>query len=162
MQNNRNGLIITQKFVPPKRLEYFGFYSYFDSVSGQFQQLFCRRKFTIVFFNSTHSLVEYMPGDAKMKNLKILRAIRVLRPLKLVSGVPSMFYNMIDITNNLRSKMLFHRSCLYCYRFTSGPIFNTESYGATFTNRLTGTLCHCHFCYHRFRILFRCNASHLL
>ena len=56
----------------------------------------CYRYITILSENSeeatTLSLVEAMESEKESESgfdLKILRAIRVLRPLKLVSGVPS-------------------------------------------------------------------------
>lgn len=45
-------------------------------------------------------------------DLRTLRAVRVLRPLKLVSGIPSMFTNLYEVLNH--TVLFCLREVLHC------------------------------------------------
>lgn len=109
----------------------------------------------------TRRLIEFIPAMGKTVNLRTLRAIRVLRPLKLVSGIPST-YHSVNETTKIRITIYFTVAFLFAGRLASGSIFHIKSNGAASTNRFTGLVCNRHFCYYRFGILFGYNASKLL
>lgn len=97
------------------------------------------------------SLLTMIPALRGKMNLKILRAIRVLRPLKLVSRVPSQLTNCHNFTMN-------HLKCictltLFFIRSSSRTLLYFESNGTTATNRITCFICNHHICYHWIGIL---------
>lgn len=164
-------------------MEYYGFLCYWHSVSGDFflklyhWKLFLKKKkwgkkdlikFLFIYFTHLHRIIAMFPSLGKKFDLRTLRAIRVLRPLKLVSGIPSMYQNdcdhkifeFLNRANYFEAKYIFFP--FFFGRSASGFIFNIESNGAASTNRFTGFVCNCDFCYYRFRILFGSDASNLL
>ena len=91
--------------VPAERMEHVGFYNRHDRVRTAFSYLFCMERSKSVrlasalilsgwsFFCITFSVVSTILDLVKIKgfDVKALRAFRVLRPLRLVSGVPSKY-----------------------------------------------------------------------
>ena len=86
-------------------------------------------------------------------DLRTLRAIRVLRPLKLVSGVPS----KLTLISNRPAIM-----ALSPIRLASGPQVHSESPGPADADRLACHVCHRHLRHHWAGVLLWRSAQVLL
>lgn len=83
-------------------------------------------------------------------DLRTLRAVRVLRPLKLVSGIPS---------KTDKDQPLCTCSC--SSRSPSGAEIDLESDGSSLSNRSVGSLCHHYLRDNWSRIIFGCISYHM-
>lgn len=90
-------------------------------------------------------------------NVKALRAFRVLRPLRLVSGVPSKLSKLFPIisANIVIQKTIDHR-------FAGSLELNYQSYGAFTPHRITRHICDRYLRYNWFGIIRGPNAQHML
>lgn len=101
----------------------------------------------------------YPEVGAKL-NLKILRAIRVLRPLKLVAKVPSMSIIRFVIVHRVLNlfthvNVLIRCCCLLCFRRSSScAFFDIKSNGTVATNRIISLIRNHYIRYYWIRILF--------
>ena len=93
-------------------------------------------------------------------NLRILRAIRVLRPLKLVSGVPSKL--TITLTIALEGIKEARKGLTLCPRSSGGPQVHPEGAGAAHADWAAGDVRHRHLRHHRPRVLLRSPPQVLL
>lgn len=91
-------------------------------------------------------------------DLRTLRAIRVLRPLKLVSGVPSKFVQHATRQHCISLPHLHFLS----FRPPGGAQVHPQGLGAAHANRAPRHVCHPHICHHRIGILLGSPAQDLL
>lgn len=147
-ENHRIGICFTQWFISTKPLECHGFCCRRHWV-WQFQRIL----FIISFYLINFSLVTMSINKNSSFNLRTLRAVRVLRPLKLVSGIPS--------KNSIFSKERKKIDWIACFSFqknirsSSGAEIDFESHGSIVSNRSSRSFCYCHFCHYRSGIVFR-------
>ena len=97
-------------------------------------------------------LITLVTPDKGEVDLRTLRAIRVLRPLKLVSGVPS--------ESDWRRKV--ERVKLFLFRFTSGAQVNHQGAGSPHADRAPRHVRHPHIRHHRPRVLLWSSPQDLL
>ncbi len=105
-------------------------------------------------------------------DLRTLRAVRVLRPLKLVSGIPSKKklqkkFHCIFLCKFFqglqKSLMVLNHFFMQIFsRPSSGFEVNSLRNGPTAADRSFGAFCHRHFCNYRTGILFRRIPCNLL
>lgn len=96
-------------------------------------------------------------------DVKALRAFRVLRPLRLVSGVPSNVHNASNSDSLFLSlRILNHVNVSNLFRSSSRVEFNSSSYGAFITYCPFSYICHYYLCDYWFRALFWQTACHML
>lgn len=81
-------------------------------------------------------------------DVKALRAFRVLRPLRLVSGVPS------NYPKALHNFMYFMYFMISLHRFTSCFEFNSTCHGAFASHCTAGAVRDHHLCNYRIGIVF--------
>lgn len=120
------------------------------------------------------AMTDHKPGEAHHAagkpgglDVKALRAFRVLRPLRLVSGVPSAFVFLCEMQCLLfvlkkKSALRTVNVCVCLIRFTNCVELHHESHGAPSPHRYAGHVCHHHLCYHRFGALHRQDAQDVL
>lgn len=100
------------------------------------------------------AMTDHKPGEAHHAagkpgglDVKALRAFRVLRPLRLVSGVPSMYPGIILTVDIFVS--YFQLKVFICLtRFTDCVKLDHESHGPSSPHRYAGYVCHHHLCHH--------------
>lgn len=85
-------------------------------------------------------------------DVKALRAFRVLRPLRLVSGVPSRCFP------NAGKFLMLSRAV---FRFAGGAKLNSTCHGTFVTHRSLGVVRHYYLRYNRVGIILRRDAQDL-
>ena len=146
----------------------------------------CYRYITVLSENSEEAVgatsgqpfVDQEEDEASGLDLRTLRAIRVLRPLKLVSGVPSKSILLQQLTNGcLASKQsnpekLLVQTC-HCHnssripflclcRFTGRSQVHFQGSCAAYANRPASYVRHSYLCHHRPRVLLGGLAQNML
>lgn len=126
------------------------------------------RLFSVVLETLTHKSGEqatthHMPGKPGGLDVKALRAFRVLRPLRLVSGVPSESNGLGSVCVSMCPVWLYTWSTL-CLSVRSADCveLHHEGDGSSAPHRSAGSLCHHHLCHHRSGALHRTHAQDLL
>lgn len=127
--------------------------------------LACCSLFSVVAEMGDHKPGEAHHGAGKPGGLdvKALRAFRVLRPLRLVSGVPSknrLFYKWIFVV--LTSQRIHRDWVCIVFRFADCVELYHEGYGSSAPHWTAGHVCHHHLCHHWIRALYREDAQELL
>lgn len=132
-----------------------------------FSHCLCRL-FSVVLETLTHKSGEqatthHMPGKPGGLDVKALRAFRVLRPLRLVSGVPSESTGLASVCVSYVVRIMYTWSAL-CLSVRSADCveLHHEGDGSSAPHCSAGSLRHHHLCHHWSGALHRTHAQDLL
>lgn len=104
----------------------------------------------------------HMPGKPGGLDVKALRAFRVLRPLRLVSGVPSKFPRLWRGLTVCMVNGCPHVQLCVSIRSADCVELHHEGDGSFASHCSAGSLRHHHLCHHRSGALHRTHAQDLL
>ncbi len=118
-------------------------------------------------------MTDHKPGEAHHAagkpgglDVKALRAFRVLRPLRLVSGVPSAFVIYCSsfecVFACAPSHVHYWKMCVCLVRFTDCVELHHESHGPPSAHRYAGHVRHHHLRHHRLGAFYRQDAQDVL
>ena len=121
-------------------------------------------------------MTDHKPGEAHHAagkpgglDVKALRAFRVLRPLRLVSGVPSASFIHCSLFECVFACVFLcfiitctTEKCVCFVRFTNCIELHHESHGPPSAHRYVGHVCHHHLCYHWLGAFYRQDAQDVL